>query len=177
MEYTKLSSEKDIPLLDLNHEDLTKKEDQTCTKWPFMHLPAILDEVYLLSVPVLKVHTLAKVTLIMKNMMGCAPPSHFCGSGYWRKSAFHNRIHESIFDLNRHRTPDFTILGASVGMVQAHLWGAHCNPAVNILAVSAAPEAIDVYGSLLLGKSWQDIGHIKMADTVLGSAETTATHI
>jgi uncharacterized protein (DUF362 family) len=175
--YAQLGLEKNIPLLDLNHEKLTKKEDPACTKWPVMHLPSILDEVYLLSVPVLKVHTLAKVTLTMKNMMGCVPPSHFRGSGYWKKSAFHDRIHESIFDLNRYRTPDFTILDASIGMTQAHLWGAHCNPAVNILAASADPVAIDVYGSLLLGKNWKDIGHIKMADTVLGSAETTATHI
>ncbi len=175
--YAKLSSEKDIPLLDLNNEELTKKEDPTCRKWPVMHLPSILDEVYLLSVPVLKAHTLAQVTLTMKNMMGCAPPSHFRGNGYWKKSAFHNQIHEAIFDLNRYRTPDFTLLDASIGMAQAHLWGAHCDPAVNILAASADPVAIDAYGTSLLGNNWRDIGHIRMANTILGNAETTATHI
>lgn len=71
--YSDLAREKNIPLLDLNTEPLTKKEDTSCKKWPVMHLPSILDEVFLLSVPVLKVHTLAKVTLTMKNMMGCAP--------------------------------------------------------------------------------------------------------
>ena len=175
--YAQLSSEKNIPLLDLNHEELTKQEDPTCTRWPVMHLPSILDEVYLLSVPVLKAHTLAKVTLTMKNMMGCVPPSHFRGNGYWKKSAFHNQIHKSIFELNRYRTPDFTLLDASIGMAKAHLWGAHCDPVVNILAASIDSVAIDSYGSFLLGKNWQDIGHIKMADTVLGCAETAATHI
>lgn len=71
--YSDLAREKNIPLLDLNHEKLTKKENGACSRWPIMHLPSILDEVFLLSVPVLKVHTLATVTLTMKNMMGCAP--------------------------------------------------------------------------------------------------------
>jgi uncharacterized protein (DUF362 family) len=175
--YTKLSAEKNIPLIDLNHEALTKKENPACMKWPIMHLPSILDEVFLFSVPVLKAHTLAKVTLTMKNMMGCAPPSHFQGNGYWKKSAFHSQVHEAIFDLNRYRTPDFTLLDASVGMARAHLWGPHCDPPVNILAASADPVAIDAYGTRLLGKNWQDIGHIQMADTVLGSAETLAIQV
>lgn len=168
--YTRLSSEKNIPLLDLNHEKLTKKEDPACRKWPVMHLPSILDEVFLLSVPVLKAHTLATVTLTMKNMLGCAPPSHFRGNGHWGKSAFHEQIQEAIFDLNRYRCPDFTLLDASIGMAEAHLWGAHCDPPVNILAASADPVAIDAFGATLLGKKWENIGHIHMANTVLGSA-------
>ncbi len=175
--YTKLASEKDIPLLDLNQEKLTKKENPACRRWPVMHLPSILDETFLLSVPVLKVHTLAKVTLTMKNMMGCAPPSHFQGNGSWAKSAFHTQIHEAIFDLNRYRSPDFTLLDASIGMAQAHLRGAHCNPPVNTLAASADPVAIDAFGASMLDKNWEAIGHIRMADTVLGSARTTALHI
>jgi uncharacterized protein (DUF362 family) len=175
--YTRLAAEKNIHLLDLNQEELTKKEDPTCRKWPIMHLPSILDEVFLLSVPVLKAHTLATVTLTMKNMIGCAPPSHFRGNGHWGKSAFHEQIHEAIFDLNRYRCPDFTLLDASIGMAEAHLWGAHCTPPVNTLAASADPVAIDAFGTSLLGKKWQNIGYIHMANEVLGSAETTAISI
>jgi len=175
--YSQLASEKDIPLLDLNQEKLTKKEDPACKRWPVMHLPSILDEVFLLSIPVLKAHTLAKVTLTMKNMLGCAPPAHFRGKGNWAKSAFHEQIHEAIFDLNRYRSPDFTLLDASIGMPQAHLWGAHCDPPVNTLAASADPVAIDAFGASLLGKDWKKIGYICMADSVLGSAAGSAAHI
>lgn len=136
-----------------------------------MHLPSILDEVFLFSLPVLKAHTLAGVTLTMKNMLGCAPPSHFRGQGSWGKSAFHQQIHEAIFDLNRYRTPDFTLLDASVGMAEAHLWGAHCNPPINQLAASADPVAIDAYGASLLNMDWEKIGHIRMADSILGTVE------
>ncbi len=170
--YTQLAAEKKIKLLDLNEEVLIKKVNPACRRWPTMHLPVILDEVFLLSVPVLKAHTLAGVTISMKNMMGCAPPSHFQGNGGWRKSAFHEQIHEAIFDLNRYRTPDFTLLDASIGMAEAHLWGAHCDPPVNRLIASADPVAIDAYGASLLGHEWQSIEYIRLADTLLGSAET-----
>ncbi len=168
--YGELAKTRNVTLLDLNHEPLTRKENPDCRKWPVMHLPSILDEVFLLSVPVLKAHTLAKVTLTMKNMMGCAPPSHFRGTGKWGKSAFHEQIHEAIFDLNRYRTPDFTLLDASIGMAEAHLRGAHCDPPVNRLAACHDPVAIDAYGATLLGRDWRDVGYIGMANNHLGYA-------
>lgn len=175
--YTQLAAKKKIPLLDLNEEVLRLQENSNYRRWPKMYLPAILDEVFLLSVPVLKAHTLADVTLTMKNMMGCAPPSHFRGHGRWGKSAFHEQIHEAIFDLNRYRTPDFTLLDASIGMAEAHLWGAHCDPPLNTFAASVDPVAIDAYGASLLGQHWQQIKYIQLADTVLGSAETQAEKV
>ncbi len=168
--YTTMAKEYGIELIDLNHEKLTRKADPECKRWPVMHLPALLDEVFLISVPVLKAHTLAGVTLSMKNMIGCAPPTHFRGNGHWGKSAFHRQIHEAIFDLNRYRCPDFTLLDASVGMAEAHLWGAPCTPAVNTLGASFDPVTIDAFGASLLGKDWADIPHIRMAHGVLGSA-------
>ncbi len=169
--YTSLAAKKSVELIDLNQEELICKKDGSCRRWPEMFLPTLLDKVFLLSVPVLKAHTLAGVTLTMKNMMGCAPPAHYQGNGSWGKSTFHQQIHEAVFDLNRYRTPDFTLLDATIGMAQAHLWGAHCNPPVGRIAASWDPVAIDSYGCSLLGKSWKDIGHIHLAHGILGSAE------
>lgn len=169
--YTKLADQKKIELIDLNVEELNHYTHPDCRRWPEMHLPKILEDVFLISVPQLKAHSLSGVTLTMKNMMGCAPPSHFRGGGPWNKSTFHSEIHEAIFDLNRYRTPDFTILEASIGMAQAHLWGPQCKPPVKKIAASADPVAIDSYGTTLLGRNWKNIGHIAMADGVLGKAE------
>jgi uncharacterized protein (DUF362 family) len=113
----------------------------------------------------------------MKNMIGCAPPSHFQANGHWGKSAFHKQIHEAIFDLNRYRSPDFTLLDASVGMAQAHLWGRHCEPPVNKLAAANDPVAIDAYGASLLQRDWQKIKYIHLADRVLGSAAKAARNV
>ena len=106
----------------------------------------------------------------MKNMMGVAPPEHY-NAGSWKKSAFHARMQESVFDLNRYRTPDFTVLDATVGMSEAHLWGPACDPAPELVAVSRDPVAIDAFGTEILKKNWKHIDHIRNADGVLGYAE------
>ncbi|MEN8258618.1 MAG: DUF362 domain-containing protein [Thermodesulfobacteriota bacterium] len=168
--YEELATKRSVRLVDLNDEPLQHLENPKCLCWPEMYLPEILFDVFLLSVPVLKAHSLAGVTLTMKNMMGAAPPSHFQQGGAWKKAAFHARIDPAIFDLNTYRTPDFTLLDATIGMQQAHLWGPTCNPPKNRLAAASDPVAIDAWGTDLLGFDWQQIGYLKMADGVLGSA-------
>lgn len=169
--YTRLAERYNVELVDLNSESLILRKNNDCQRWPEMYLPELLDHVFLLSVPQLKAHSLSKVTLSMKNMMGCVPPSHYKGGGAWNKSAFHDRIHEAVYDLNRYRAPDFTLLDAAIGMAKAHLWGPQCSPPVAKLAASSDPVAIDSYGASLLGKSWRDVDHIVMADGKLGNAE------
>lgn len=169
--YLPLGARERVELRDLNTEPSRQLKNASCKRWPQMYLPELLFESFLISVPVLKAHSLSRVTLTMKNMMGCAPPAHFCGGGSWGKASFHREIEAAIFDLNRYRTPDFTVLDATTGMAQAHLWGPTCKPPANRIALSYDPVAIDSYGASLLHKSWQDIGHIRMAHQVLGIAE------
>lgn len=168
--YAPLADRQRVELLDLNPSPCRALANPSYARWPELYLPEILFEVFLISVPVLKAHSLSGVTLTMKNMMGCAPPSRY-QSGGWGKSAFHRQIHHAIFDLNRYRSPDFTILDASVGLAKAHLWGPTCVPPVNIIAAGYDPVAIDAYGASLLNRSWREIDHIRMADQVLGVAE------
>lgn len=169
--YRPLAELRGVDLVDLNKEPSRHLQDSNCLRWPEMYLPELVFNSFLISVPVLKAHSMSRVTLTMKNMMGCAPPAHFQGNGGWGKAAFHQQIHQAIFDLNRYRTPDFTILDASIGMAQAHLWGPTCDPPVGKIVVSYDPVAVDAYGTSLLGRSWQDIAHIKMAHQVLGRAD------
>jgi len=170
--YLDLAAAAGVRLLDLNQEETICRSLDSCRRWPRMHLPEIVYESFLLSMPVLKAHTLAGVTLTLKNMMGLAPPAQYQLSGNgWKKAAFHHRIHEAIADLNRYRCPDFTLLDASIGMAESHLWGATCQPPVGLLAAGADPVAIDAWGCGMLGKNWQDIGHIRMLHGELGQAE------
>ena len=168
--YGELARNYGVELLDLNQADLISLSNPDCFRWPQMHLPSIVFDSFLLSVPVLKVHTLAGVTLTMKNMMGLAPPAHYEQGGHWKKAAFHENIQEAIFDLNRYRTPDFTLLDATVGMCEAHLWGATCDPSPNLLVAGFDPVAVDSFAAGILGRDWQQIDHIRLADGVLGSS-------
>ncbi|MBT8347001.1 MAG: DUF362 domain-containing protein [Desulfofustis sp.] len=167
--YAKLSDR--VQLLDLNIEPCRRLTNDRCKRWPEMYLPELLFDCFLISVPVLKAHSLCRVTLTMKNMMGCAPPAHYQQGGAWGKSSFHMKLDEAVFDLNRYRTPDFTVIDAAVGMAKAHLWGPTCSPPVGKIVASYDPVAVDAYGTGLLKKSWRDIGHIKMANGILGRAE------
>lgn len=169
--YADLAKRKDVDLIDLNEAPLVKRINNKCHRWPEMYLPEIVYESFLISVPVLKAHTLAGVTLTMKNMMGMVPPAHYQRGGHWKKASFHAGIQEAVLDLNRYRTADFTILDATVGMQQAHLWGPTCDPAPNKLVAAVDPVAVDAYGAGLLCRSWQDIGHIRMANGELGIAD------
>lgn len=170
--YQELATAAGVRLLDLNEEKTTCRSLDSCRRWPQMHLPKIADDSFLLSMPVLKTHTLAGVTLTLKNMMGLAPPAQYqLSDNGWKKAAFHHRIHEAIADLNRYRCPDFTLLDASIGMAESHLWGATCQPPVGLLAAGADPVAVDAWGCGMLRKNWQHIGHVRMLHNELGQAE------
>ena len=174
--YSKLADRTGVTLLDLNEAPLVHMQDSKCGRWPEMHLPRIVFESFLISVPVLKAHSLAGVTLTMKNMMGLVPPAHYQQGGHWKKAAFHQNIQEAVFDLNRYRTPDFTLLDATIGMQEAHLWGSTCDPPPNLLAAGYDPVAMDSYGCSLLGIKWNTVGHLDMAQGILGSAAPLTVH-
>ncbi len=175
--YTEVARRLDVELLDLNEEEIVCRELAAGRVWRQIYLPAIVFESFLVSVPVLKAHSLAGVTLTMKNMMGCAPPSRYQRGGHWKKSAFHENMQEAVFDLNCCRHPDFTILDATVGMRVAHLWGPTCDPPPGLVAAAADPVAIDVWGCGVLGRDWRRIGHIAMANGVLGRADLAACEV
>lgn len=169
--YTKMAADKGVRLLDLNNVETVCRQRKDCRRWPEIHLPKIAYESFLLSVPVLKAHTLADVTLSLKNMMGLAPPAHYRQGSSWKKSAFHHRIGQAIADLNRYRRPDFTLLDARVGMAQSHLWGPTCEPPVGLLVAGSDPVAVDAFGAGLLGIDWREVEHIRCLHSELGLAE------
>jgi len=107
----------------------------------------------------------------MKNMMGLPSHHHYQSGGYWRKAAFHARMHRSIFELNLYRKPDLSIIDASIGMAEYHLGGPTCNPPAGQLIAGFDPVAVDAAGAKLLGLDWRDIEHIRLANGVLGQAE------
>ncbi len=168
--YGAMAAELGVSLIDLNTAPLKTLRKAECEIFPEMHLPEILFDSFVISLAMLKAHSISDVTLAMKNMIGCAPPSHYQVGGHWKKSAFHRYMHESIFELNQYRAPDMCLIDARVGLADYHLGGATCNPPVGKFIAGFDPVAVDAMGAELLGFSWQDIGHIAMADGVLGNA-------
>ena len=158
--YERLAQEMDVELLDLNHAPLIRLENMGNRIFPEIFLPEIAFESYVISLPVLKAHSLAVMTGTLKNMMGFAPPEHYSGGGFWKKSFFHSRMQQSIRELNGFIAPDLTLMDASVGLCQYHLGGPRCNPPVNRLIAGNDPFEIDQAGARLLGLDLQKIPHI-----------------
>ena len=146
--------------MDLNEAPTVRLQNAECRVFPEFHMPQIIMDSFLLSVPVLKAHSLSDITGTLKNMVGVAPPEHYQRGGYWKKSAFHARMHESILDLNRYRSPDLTVLDASVGLAEYHLGGPECDPPVNRIVAGFDPWGVDRLAAELLGMDWKTIPHL-----------------
>lgn len=159
--YREMANRLGVELVDLNGAELVRLENPGCPVFPEMYLPGIAMSSYLVSVPVLKAHSLADITGSLKNMIGIAPPRYYSGRhGSWKKAVFHADMQQSIMDLNRYRTPDLTVLDATIGMPDFHLGGRHCDPPVNRLLAGFDPLEIDRTSAGLLGLDWRSIGHL-----------------
>lgn len=162
--YDRLVDQYDIELLDLNHAPLRHLQNSDCPVFPEMYLPEVAFTHFLISVPVLKAHSLADITGTLKNMMGFAPPEHYSGRyGSWKKAVFHHNMHQAIRDLNSYRTPDLSIMDASVGLADFHLGGPTCSPPVKKILAGFDPLELDREAARLLGFNWKTIPHLRKA--------------
>ena len=174
--YRDMAHARGITLIDLDREPtvtLTNPALELLREFP---MPACLEDGFLISVPVLKAHTLSEVTLSLKNMFGIAPAEHYGGS-FYRKSKLHGRssaqLHRYVVEVNQYRKPDLTLLDATIGLADSHLGGRECSPFVNKILAGFDPVAVDAVGAGLLGFNWRDIGHIRLANGILGEVDET----
>ncbi len=159
--YAALAERLDVELLDLNTAPLVRMTDRGCRAFPEMWLPEAVFEHMLISLPVLKAHSMCQLTGSMKNMMGLIPPEHYGGRyGSWKKAAFHQHLDEAIMELNRYRGPDFTVMDATIGLATYHLGGACCQPPVNRILAGKDARAVDRKAAGLLELDWRKIGHL-----------------
>jgi len=160
--YTDLARRSQIKCLDLNYAPLVKKSNSECRVFPEMRLPKIAFTHYIISVPVLKAHSISTITGSLKNMMGFPPPKYYSGQfGFWKKAVFHQEMQQSILDLNRYIKPDLTVMDATIGLADFHLGGDHCSPPLNRIVAGFDPFEVDRYGATLLGFDWRAISHLQ----------------
>jgi len=159
--YRRMAIREGIPLVDLNTAPLKKLKNKDCPVFPEMYLPEIAFTHFIISVPVLKAHSLATMTGTLKNMMGFAPPKYYSGNfGVWKKAAFHGNMHQAIIDLNRYRRADLSLMDSTIGLADHHLGGSRCNPPVNKIIAGFNPLEVDRAAATLLGLDWKRIPHL-----------------
>ena len=119
---------------------------------------------FLVSMPKLKTHHWAGVTLSLKNMFGVVP-----GGCYgWPKNVLHwAGIDRAILDINAAVRPDFAIVDGIVGMEgNGPIQGAM--KFAGVLILGDDPVAVDSTCARVMGLLPEKIKHIAQAATLLG---------
>lgn len=130
-----------VPFTDLNHDNVVKKFNLgQLTKMEHLHFAETVTTAdVLISLPKLKTHHWAGVTLSLKNMFGVLP-----GTCYgWPKNLLHWRgIENSIIDIALTRAPDLAIVDGIVGMEGDGPINGDARPC-GVLVMGTDPLAVD----------------------------------
>jgi uncharacterized protein (DUF362 family) len=156
---------------DLNIDDVERVELEThASRLKELYLPkTVLGVDFLVSMPKLKTHHWAGVTLSLKNMFGIVP-----GSCYgWPKNVLHwAGIDRSILDINAAAKPDFAIIDGIMGMEgNGPIQGSP--KAAGVLLFGDDPIAVDSTACRVMGLLPEKVDYLARAGTMLGHVETT----
>jgi uncharacterized protein (DUF362 family) len=152
--------------VDLNVDDVQRVILTThASRLRELYFPkTVLGVDYLVSMPKLKTHHWAGVTLSLKNMFGVVP-----GSCYgWPKNALHwAGIDRAILDINAAVRPDFAIVDGIVGMEgNGPIQGQ--SKACGVLVLGDDPVAVDSTCARIMGLNPEKIEYLASAATLLG---------
>jgi uncharacterized protein (DUF362 family) len=152
--------------VDLNLDDVERVILTTrASRLKELYLPKTVCGVdYVVSMPKLKTHHWAGVTLSLKNMFGVVP-----GGCYgWPKNVLHwAGIDNSVLDINATIRPDFAIIDGVVGMEgNGPIQGTA--KACGALILGDDPVAVDATGARIMGLLPEKIKYLVQASTLLG---------
>ena len=152
--------------VDLNVDDVQRVTLKThASRLKELYLPkTALGVDFLVSMPKLKTHHWAGVTLSMKNMFGIVP-----GSCYgWPKNVLHwAGIDRAILDVNAAARPDFAIVDGIVGMEgNGPIQGTP--KASGVLVFGSDPVAVDATCCRVMGLMPERVKYLAQAGTLLG---------
>jgi uncharacterized protein (DUF362 family) len=142
---------------------------EVLSKWPIY--TDIVEADKLINVPIAKHHTLARLSLSMKNWLGAIGG---------KRNALHQKIDESCVDLSMFFKPTLTILDA-VRILKANgPQGGNLKDVekIDTLAVGMDEVAIDSFGASLFGLEPEDIGYVKIgAERGYGQSDLSKVNV
>ncbi|MDH3734811.1 MAG: DUF362 domain-containing protein [Gemmatimonadota bacterium] len=156
--------------VDLNHDAVRRVELKTSfTGLGHLYLPeTVLDAGLFVSMPKLKTHHWAGVTLSMKNLFGIVPSAIYG----WPKNVLHwAGLEGSILDINAALdVPRFNIVDGILGMEGNGPIQGEARE-VGILLFGEDPVAVDATGARLMSIDPLAVGYLSKADAFLGNAD------
>lgn len=123
-------------------------------EWPVSRDALEADKI--INVPIAKHHSLARLTLSMKNFMG------LIGG---RRNLLHQKIDVNIVDLTAFFKPTLTVLDGYRILTANGPQGGNLKDveSPHIVAASTDPVAIDSFGATLFGMTGSDLGFVREA--------------
>ena len=169
---TQLLAEHALEFIDLNLADVAPVANAGGNLgWPTLYYPqTLLAADVVVSMPKMKVHHWAGVTLSMKNMIGTLP-GHIYG---WPRNAIHLRdLNNAVLDLNLTRPPDYAIVDGIVGMEgDGPIRGTAVDVGVVVMGDNA--PAVDATAARIMGIRPEAVPYLQRAAGSLGPVSETA---
>ncbi|MEM4920800.1 MAG: DUF362 domain-containing protein [Candidatus Nezhaarchaeales archaeon] len=149
----KVAERWNVKLVDLNRDEFVEVRPPNPLALKRVKVAKTALERAIVSVPKLKVHRLATVTLGLKNMMGALES----------KGSMHNgRLHENIADLASVLKPALTVID---GIIAGELHEmSRCPIEMNVIVASTDPVAADAVGSMIMGIDPKEVKHLVLAE-------------
>lgn len=137
-------------------QSVTIPRGKELQSWEF-YRDALKADVFI-NVPIAKHHSLSRVTLGLKNIMGIIGGN---------RGKIHNRFDEKIVDLNMVIKPHLTIIDAVRVLMNNGPQGGNLNDVkeMNTIIAGIDPVAVDAYGATLFDLKPDDLSFLKEANT------------
>lgn len=163
---TQLLAEHDLPFVDLNLDDVEAVPNSGQeTGLPSLYCSkAVLGADVLVSMPKMKVHHWAGVTLSMKNMFGTMP-----GQVYgWPRNKFHlPNFNNAVLDFNLTTPPDYAIIDGIVGLEgDGPIRGTGID--VGVIVMGASLPAVDATATRIMGLRPEVVEYLRRAAGWIG---------
>jgi len=147
-----------VKMVDLNKDEFIEIVPQNSLALTKVKIAKTALESIIISVPKLKPHRLAGVTLSLKNMMGAVTP----------KGSIHNHLSQKIVDLVSIIKPSVAVIDGIIAGEEHETSG---NPVeMNMVIAGIDPVAVDAVGAAVMGISPENVKHLRLAEeTGLGT--------
>lgn len=165
--YTEMAQELGIPLINLHTGEMVEVEVPNAFVYDKIVVHKSLSEIDLLcSVPMMKTHTLARISLGMKNLMGLYPGSAYCSV----RSCIHNEslkknspcVSFEVIDMVRACPPGLTVIDASTSMEGDGPTEGELRK-TDLIIAGTNPLATDMVGAKIMGFHKNEVATLAMA--------------
>lgn len=139
-------------MVDLNKDEFIEVTPKNPTALKKVRISKTTLESTIISVPKLKPHRLAGVTLSLKNMMGAVKS----------KGSIHNNLSQNIVDLVSVIKPSVAVID---GIIAGEGHETSGNPVeMNLVIAGTDPVAVDAVGAAVMGIPPESVKHLRLAE-------------